>query len=159
MPKNLFQRIIFTLMMVLVMVYAMICYNIAISKGGMSNQVFLIAFQELIIMAPIAFVLEFFFVEKLTLGLAFRLVDPRKDRPALIVLTISTVTVCIMCPIMSFFAALIFGHPGNQIIAVWLETTVRNFPMALFWQIIYGGNLVRFLFKLMFPEKKETAKA
>ena len=29
MPKNLFQEIVFTVIMVFVMVYAMICYNIA----------------------------------------------------------------------------------------------------------------------------------
>lgn len=35
MPKNLFQEIVFTVMMVFVMVYAMICYNIALNIGGM----------------------------------------------------------------------------------------------------------------------------
>lgn len=60
MPKNLFQEIVFTVLMVFVMVYAMICYNIALNMGGMSNAVFLKAFHELVIMAPIAFVLDFF---------------------------------------------------------------------------------------------------
>ena len=41
MPKNLFQEIVFTVMMVFVMVYAMICYNIALNIGGMTNEVFL----------------------------------------------------------------------------------------------------------------------
>lgn len=62
MPKNLFQEIVFTVLMVFVMVYAMICYNIALNMGGMSNAVFLKAFHELVIMAPIAFVLDFFAV-------------------------------------------------------------------------------------------------
>ena len=35
MPKNLFQEIVFTVMMVFVMVYAMICYNIALNIGGL----------------------------------------------------------------------------------------------------------------------------
>lgn len=60
MPKNLFQEIVFTVLMVFVMVYAMICYNIALNMGGMSNAVFLKAFHELVIMAPLAFVLDFF---------------------------------------------------------------------------------------------------
>ena len=34
-------------MMVFVMVYAMICYNISLNMGGMSNEVFLAAFHEL----------------------------------------------------------------------------------------------------------------
>ena len=45
MPKNLFQEIVFTVMMVFVMVYAMICYNIALNIGGMTNEVFLLAFK------------------------------------------------------------------------------------------------------------------
>ena len=43
------------------MVYAMICYNISLNTGGMSNSVFLAAFHELIIMWPVAFLLEFLF--------------------------------------------------------------------------------------------------
>ena len=37
MPKNRLQETVFTIMMVLVMVYAMICYNIANETGGMKN--------------------------------------------------------------------------------------------------------------------------
>ena len=40
MPKTKFQEVIFTIMMVFVMVYAMICYNIALNIGGMSNEVY-----------------------------------------------------------------------------------------------------------------------
>ena len=60
MPKTKFQNVIFTLMMAFLMVYAMICYNISLNIGGMSNQVFLMAFGEMKIMWPVAFVLEFF---------------------------------------------------------------------------------------------------
>ena len=65
MPKTLFQNVIFTLMMSFLMVYVMICYNICLNVGGMSNEVFLMAFGELKIMWPVAFVLEFVFVDKL----------------------------------------------------------------------------------------------
>ena len=60
MPKNKFQEVIFTIIMVFFMVYAMICYNIALNIGGMKNEVFLSAFHELIIMGPIAFILDFY---------------------------------------------------------------------------------------------------
>lgn len=62
MSKTKFQEIIFTIMMVFMMVYFMICYNIALNVGGMTNQVFLMAFQELVIMTPVAFILDFFIV-------------------------------------------------------------------------------------------------
>ena len=98
MPKNLFQEIVFTVLMVFVMVYAMICYNIALNIGGMSNAVFLKAFHELVIMAPIAFVLDFFAVGKIAKKKAFSIVDMRKDNPFHLVLAISVISVIFMCP-------------------------------------------------------------
>ena len=62
MPKTKFQDFIFTIIMVVVMVYAMVCYNIAFDKGAMSGSVFLIAFHELPIMGVVGFLLEFLFV-------------------------------------------------------------------------------------------------
>ena len=39
MPKNKFQEVIFTIIMVFVMVYAMICYNIVLEhRNGMTNE-------------------------------------------------------------------------------------------------------------------------
>ena len=45
MPKTKLQNIIFTLIMAFVMVYAMVCYNIALDKGGMTNEIFLLGVQ------------------------------------------------------------------------------------------------------------------
>ena len=38
MPRTKKQELIFSLLMVFFMVYAMICYNIALNVGSMSNQ-------------------------------------------------------------------------------------------------------------------------
>ena len=62
MPKNKFQDFVFTVMMVFVMVYAMVVYNIAGDKGGLTYEVFRIALMELPIMVPVGFILEFFLV-------------------------------------------------------------------------------------------------
>ena len=83
MPKTKLQNIIFTLIMAFVMVYAMVCYNIALDKGGMTNEIFLLAFHEIPIMWPIACILEYFAVEKLSRKLAFRMVSP-EDKPVFI---------------------------------------------------------------------------
>ena len=66
MPKNKFQEVIFTLIMVFFMVYAMICYNISLNTGSMTNRVFLDAFHELVIYAgPIVrFIFRHIFPEK-----------------------------------------------------------------------------------------------
>ena len=60
MPKTKLQNVFFTILMAFLMVYAMICYNISLSIGGMTNQVFLMAFGEMKIMWPAAIILEFF---------------------------------------------------------------------------------------------------
>ena len=117
MPKTKFQNVIFTLMMSFLMVYAMICYNISLNIGGMSNQVFLMAFGEMRIMWPVAFILEFFLVDSLAHKLAFRMVTPQ-DRPIVITLAISIMIICIMCPIMSLIATILFKNAGSQFVAV-----------------------------------------
>lgn len=154
MPKTKFQDFIYTIIMVIVMVYGMICYNVAINMGGMNNQVFLAALGELPIMGAIAFVLEFFFIGKLSQKLAFRLVNPKEDKPIFVILAISAIIVCLMCPIMSFFGSVLFGFNGiENVISKWIQTTVINFPMALCYQIFYAGPFVRFIFGKIFKNK------
>ena len=46
MQRTKLQNFIFTAIMAFIMVYGMVCYNIAIDKGEMSNEIFLIAFHE-----------------------------------------------------------------------------------------------------------------
>ena len=150
MPKTKFQEFIFTILMVFVMVYAMICYNISLNIGGMANHVFLDAFHELVIMGPVAFILDFFLYGSLSKKLAFRIVNPAEDKPIMIILAISSITVCLMCPSMSLVATLLFKNPGKEVIAIWLQTTALNFPMAFFWQIFFAGPLVRKIFGAIF---------
>ena len=141
MPKNKFQEVIFTIMMVLVMVYAMICYN---------NAIFAAAFRELLFMAPLAFLLDFFLVSKIAFKKAYRIVNVKADNPFHLVLAISAVSVVCMCALMSLAATLLFKHAGSEFLAVWIQTTALNFPMAFFWQFFFAGPLVRFLFGLFF---------
>ncbi len=159
MPKTKFQEVIFTIMMVFVMVYAMICYNIALNVGGMNNTVFLSAFHEFVIMAPVAFILDFFFVGHIAKRTAFRIVNPEKENPFHLVIAISVVSVAWMCPLMSLVATILFKDAGSQFIAVWLQTIALNFPMAFFWQMLYAGPFVRFLFRQIFREKEKAFEA
>ena len=145
-PQNKIQNIIFTIFMAFVMVYAMICYNISLSVGGLQNFVFLAAFKELLIMWPIAVILELLFVGNLAQKLAFRFVNPGKDSMILIILAISAMSVCLMCPLMSLTATILFKDAGREFVAVWLQTTAFNFPMAFCWQIFFAGPLVRNVF-------------
>lgn len=155
MPRTKGQELIFTILMVFVMVYGMIIYNMCLETGGMQNSHFLNAFHEMWFMGPIAFVLDFFLYGHLSKWIAFRTIGPKSSQPILIVLTISAVTVCLMCPTMSLAATLLIKQPEWSRLAVtWIETTIKNFPMALCWQIFLAGPLVRKIFRVIFVRQK-----
>ena len=111
MPKTLPERIFFTIVMAVIMVYGMIVYNVALNTNGVTNATFVMALHEMPIMVPVAFVLEFFVVEKLATKLAFLFMRPT-DRPQFITYAISLMIVCIMCPVMSLVATLLFKEPS-----------------------------------------------
>lgn len=152
MPKTLPQRIVFTIVMATIMVYGMIVYNVALNTGGVTNATFGMALHEMPIMVPVAFVLEFFVVEKLATALAFTFMRPT-DRPQFITYAISLMIVCIMCPVMSLVATLLFKEPS---FGTWVHTWGCNFPMALCWQMFYCGPLSRFIFRTIFRKQLQA---
>ena len=147
MPKTKFQNVVFTIIMAAIMVYGMIVYNVALNTGGVTNATFGMALHEM----PIAFILEFFVVEKLATRLAFTVVRPT-DRPQIITYAISTMIVCIMCPTMSLIATLLFKEPS---LGTWIQTFGCNMPMALIWQLLFCGPLARLIFRT--PFRKQLA--
>jgi hypothetical protein len=151
MPKTKFQDVIYTAIMAIIMVYGMIVYNVALNTGGVSGVTFLLALHELPIMAPIAFILEFFLVGKIAQKLAFTVMRPT-DRPQFITYAISICICCIMCPVMSLIATVLFKTPS---FGTWVQTWAMNFPMAILYQLFYCGPLVRLIFRAIFREKKE----
>ena len=152
MPKNKFEDAIFTIIMAAIMVYGMVVYNVALNTGEVSGLTFLLALHELPVMVPIAFVLEFFIVGKIARGLAFTVVKPT-DRPQVITYAISVCICCIMCPIMSLIATLLFKEPS---FGTWAKTFAMNFPMAICWQMFYCGPLVRLIFRVIFRRTSEA---
>ena len=151
MPKNKVQDAVFTAIMAIIMVYGMIVYNVALNTGGVTSETFLLALHELPIMAPIAFILEFFVVGKLAKRLAFSFMKPT-DRPQFITYAVSICICCIMCPIMSLIATMLFKntHTFGTCIQPW----GMHFPCGVLWQMFYCGPLVRLIFRLIFREKK-----
>ncbi len=152
MPKNKFQKIVFTAIMAIFMVYGMIVYNVALNTGGVTGKTFLIALYEMPIMVPIAFVLEILFVGRLAGMLAFKVVRP-DDRPQFITYAISICICCIMCPIMSLIATILFKD--TKTFGTFIQTWAMNFPMALLYQLFYCGPVVRFIFRLIFRENNK----
>lgn len=155
MPKTKFQNVIFTIIMAVIMVYGMIVYNVALNTGGVTNATFGMALHEMPIMVPVAFVLEFFVVERLATKLAFTVVRPT-DRPQIITYAISTMIVCIMCPTMSLVATLLFKEPS---FGTWVQTFGCNMPMALIWQLLFCGPLARLIFRTLFRRQLAAERA
>ena len=132
MPKNKVQDAVFTAIMAIIMVYGTIVYNVALNTGGVTSETFLLALHELPIMAPIAFILEFFVVGKLAKRLAFSFMKPT-DRPQFITYAVSICICCIMCPIMSLIATMLFKN--TRTFGTFIQTWGMNFPCAVLWQI------------------------
>ena len=98
-------------------------------------------------MTVIAILLELVFVGKLAMKVAFRLVNPREASQTSIMLAISAASVWLMCPCMSFFATLLFKDSHNaNFVAIWVQTTMLNYPAAFLWQLVAAGPLVRTVF-------------
>ena len=153
MPTNLKEQITFNILMVIVMVYALVCYNMSFEMGGLNNNIFSLALIELPIMGTIAFILEMLFVGKISKKITFSLLNPKETQPIFITIFISSIIVCFMCPLMSFFATILFNFNGlDFLFSTWLTLCVRNFPMALLFQIFFAGPFVRFLFKKIFKK-------
>ena len=87
-----------------------------------------------------------------------RMVDFKNCHPFSKILAISVASVAFMCPLMSLAATLLFKNAGSEVIAVWIQTTITNFPMALCWQLFFAGPVVRTVFSLIFREKKALQK-
>ena len=70
-------------------------------------------------------------------------------------------TVGLMCPAMSFIAALLYypyyeGFHLIKLFANWIELVCYNFPFAFFSQLFFIQPLIRTVFKLLF--RKDLAR-
>lgn len=151
-PKTIFQSIVFALLMVFFMVVAMEFYNQGLMEGRLSWAAMGRSIHEMKFMIPICFIMSFFIADPIAARITARNVDENPDKILRTVFRAS-VTVSMMCPIMSFWATLIFQKPGLvDFIPAWLTTVAKNLPMAFFWQILFCGPLVRFLFRRIYRD-------
>ena len=144
MPKTKFQRMIFGILMSITMAYGMEVFNVASFMW-----IFVFLFSSL-------------WGNRIGHGLAAKIIDAKKDNPFFCTLVISGCTVLIMCPTMSAVAAILFniilgGAPAAQFPAIWIGTVLKNFPMALLWNLFAAGPLTRFVFRRLFAEKTPAA--
>ncbi len=156
MPKNKRESLIYTVLMCFVMVLWMSIYNVAMQQGKLSFQVV----QEAWLGFPIAYVFamccDWFVVSKLAKGFAFRfLVKPGVTSSLKTVIAVSCCMVVPMVLIMSLYGAVeACVHTGawSMVPVIWLGNIPRNFIMALPYQLLIAGPVVRFIFRKAFPE-------
>lgn len=161
MPTTKKQGILFGVIMSITMAYGMEVYNVAIKQGyntmpggfsNMTNAVFWDALVEAAYMWIFVFIFSNLWGNRIGHGLADKIIRPGEDNPFFITLMISSCTVLIMCPTMSLVASILFnvilqGLPVTQLPAIWVGTILKNFPMALIWNLFAAGPITRLLFR------------
>lgn len=174
MPKNRIQGVIFGILMSVTMAYGMEVYNVAWKMGiptqaggfsNMTNDVFLGALLEAAYMWLFVFLFSNLWGNRLGAQLSSRLVNPARDNAFLCQTVRACCTVLVMCPTMSLVASILFnvvlaGMPAVQLPAIWVGTVIKNFPMALLWNLFAAGPVSRLVFRTCFAgvgEKRDVA--
>ncbi len=126
MPETKLQEVVFALLMSFFMVLGMEFYNGSIQMGEWTRAVFPIMFGEMRFMLPLCFATSYFVMDKIAQKLMLRLVTPGQDKPILVVLVRSGITVSLMCPAMSFWATLIFQGIRSFMLPAAISTVVMS---------------------------------
>ncbi len=158
MPKTTFQRVVFTCLGVLLMATTMATYNKYLVYGEFSLELFRqvgIAFLQ---KAPVAFLLQFFVVQKFAGKQAAKYPT---DNKILYQCIRTGFTVLLMCPIMCLYSNIInminFGWTFGQLMEAWISKMPVNWVFAFGVQIWILGPVNRFLFRTIFRKQLQRA--
>lgn len=158
MPTTKFQKLVFAFLTVVITVHLFVFYNLAIEMGGMSNQVFIASRKVVPIELAFALLLEIFIAGPLSEKFAFRVVNPREDKPYIVTTAIICSTVVLMCPMMSFIATILYDGITIEFLAQWMQKIVFNLPFAFFTQLFFIQPFVRFVFSNIFRSQLSKEK-
>lgn len=116
----------------------------------------------------LAYTLEITVGSPMSFKLACKVFDPRETHPVLFETAIICATVGIMCPSMSFLAAVLYypyyaGFNIFTLLANWIKLVCFNFPFAFFSQLFFIQPLIRTVFRFAMSKfgskTTETSKA
>lgn len=185
MPRNQFQRMIFAFITVVITVHAYVFYSLYVANGSTLMEItgqngvtaainaqggiymfgkMLPIWVVILIEFAFAYCLEIVMGSPASFKLVSKIFDPRKDHPMLFKTAIICATVGLMCPAMSFLAAIFYypfyeGFHVIKLLANWLKLVCFNFPFAFFTQLFFIQPFVRTLFKAIFKKDIEKQKA
>lgn len=180
MSTNKFERAVFAFLTVIVTVHAYVFFSLYVVNGdffttiegatgvlhGISLNGGVMMFGKMfpiwavvLIEFCLAYLLEMVMGSPCSFKLACKVFDPRTTHPVLFETAIICATVGLMCPAMSFLAAIIYypyymGFSFITLIANWLKLMCYNFPFAFFTQLFFIQPLIRTVFKTLFRRKK-----
>lgn len=160
MPQNKRESFIYTVIMCFTMVLWMSIYNVTLHTGTFNTQVIKDAWLGF----PIAYVfvacMDWFVVSGLAKGFAFKYLVKSDSSTLRKVISVSCSMVVPMVIIMSLYGAVeasIRMGDFSNVLFIWLTNIPKNFVMALPFQLIIAGPLVRKVFRTIFPEGKVLA--
>lgn len=159
MPSNKRESFVYTIMMCFVMVFWMSLYNIFLHSGAFTFEVLKSAWLGLPLGYCCALLLDWFIVSGPAKKIAFKLL-PTFASPLRKILTISTCMVLPMVFFMSLYGTLEVlsqTHEWHLLFIIWVTNILKNLVMALPFQILIAGPLVRKVFRRVFPVGTITA--
>ncbi len=185
MPKNLFQRMIFALITVVITVHAYVFYSLYVINGNyfmqLTGETDVIAainamggvsvfgtpvpiWAVVLIEFSFAYTLECVMGSPCSFRLVCKVFKPGSVHPAIFESAIIIATVGLMCPAMSFIAAFMYYPYGFAsfnfwtLLANWLKLICFNLPFAFFSQLLFIQPFVRTVFKAIFRSRDRSDK-
>ena len=186
MPKNLFQRMIFAFITVVITVHCYVFYSLYVINGStfmqLTGETTVIGainamggvsvfgtpvpiWAVILIEFALAYTLECVMGSPCSFKLVSRVFKPGSINPVLFETAIITATVGLMCPAMSLLAAIMY-YPYSvstfsiwTLLANWLKLICFNLPFAFFSQLLFIQPFVRTVFKAIFCRRPDKAAA
>ncbi len=183
MPRTQFQKLFFAFVTVVITVHAYVFYSLYVIHGdtfiantgasgvleainimggvpvlGRNIPIWAVVLLEFVF----AYSLEIFVGSPKSFKIACHYFNPQKVHPFIFETMIISATVLVMCPIMSFIAAILY-YPYNfvefnvfHLLAEWMKLVCFNFPFAFFSQLFVIQPVVRTIFKKVFKKDIEA---
>ena len=164
MLKSRKERLVFGIAMSYSMALGMEIYNTAIQSGvqaapgglsGLTYPLLAHALAETAYMGLLVLLFSSLWGNRAGGAFAARHCDPERDNAYFCRLLRQGGTVAVMCPTMSLAASILFsvilaGAPVAQLPVIWIGTTLKNFPMAFFWNFFAAAPFTNWLFGALF---------
>ncbi|MDO4295414.1 MAG: DUF2798 domain-containing protein [bacterium] len=162
MPQNKRESLIYTAIMCFTMVFWMSMYNVTMHLGKLDMETIREGWLGFPFAYLYAIIFDWFIVSKPAKAVAFRYFVKPESSPMKKGIIISCCMVVPMVIVMSFYGALeacLKGGTWNLLLLIWLTNIPKNIIMALPFQLIVAGPLVRKVFRSAFPEGTILVKA